>query len=194
MRRGVGWHHDDGRRAEEASRPGDALGVVARRVGDDAPGEVRGRSEAIVAYAPRSLNAPMGCSDSALRNARPSGGPKRDERRVKRDARANARRRPRWRRGRRAAAPRSDRPLKGCHRCSRSARRWHSMQCAAHGSASSRPRRDRPAAPDARAVRPRVERVRGPHRQAASWWSARSRRARSRCCAKTWLAAAACEP
>ncbi len=38
--RGVRRHHHDRRRAEEASRPGDALGVVARRVGDDAAGTV----------------------------------------------------------------------------------------------------------------------------------------------------------
>ena len=37
-RRGVGRHHDDGRGAEQSGRPRDALGVVARRVGDDPAG------------------------------------------------------------------------------------------------------------------------------------------------------------
>ena len=41
-RRRVGRHDDDGRGAQQSRGPGHALGVVARRVGDDAAGELLG--------------------------------------------------------------------------------------------------------------------------------------------------------
>ena len=53
---------------EQARGPSDALGVVARRVGDDAARQLpRASRDATATYAPRSLNAPIGWSDSALR-------------------------------------------------------------------------------------------------------------------------------
>ena len=70
---------------------------------------------------------------------------------------------------------------------------WQSMQSAAHGSASSRSSGDRLAADAAAAVGAVVEAPEGGRRRPRG--AARvSRRARSRCCSKTWLAAAACEP
>ena len=73
-RRCVDGHDDDGRDAEHPRGAGHALGVVAGGVGDDAARDrSAGSSVAIVAYAPRSLNAPIGWSDSAFRNRRSPG-------------------------------------------------------------------------------------------------------------------------
>ena len=60
----------DGVDAEHPSRPGHALGVIARRVGDDPRACSASVNDEIAWYAPRILKAPTGCKDSAFRRTR----------------------------------------------------------------------------------------------------------------------------
>ena len=179
-------HHDDGRRPEQAGRPGDALGVVARRVRDDAARAlgVGERGDGDVGAA--DLEGADRLEALGLQEDAVLGRAERHERRAERDPAEDARRP----RGRHRSPTRSAASVTGA-RGRRAA--WQSMQWAAHGSASSRSgaiglpqRRHVPyVPPSSRASAASTS---------SRCWVARSRRARSRCCSKTWLAAAACEP
>ena len=132
---GVVGHHDDGRRAEEARRPGDALGMVAAGVGDD-PALAGGRVE----RGDRDVGAPeLERPDrlERLRLEQPAAvrRTERHERRTERDPLEGPSGGPDpvdpdepGRRSRRSCRPQRDRPSV----------RWQSMQWDAHGSASSR--------------------------------------------------------
>ncbi len=132
--RRVGRHDDDGRGAEQSRRAGHALGVVARRVGDDAARElgVGQRRDGVVGAA--DLEGADRLERLRLQVSPRARGPERDERRPDGRRRAGDPRPPGSRRARPARRSRRRHPQR-----SRSASRWQSMQRAAHGSASSRP-------------------------------------------------------
>ena len=190
-RGGIGRHHDDRRRSEQPRGPRDALGVVARGVRDDATRErlrSQGRDRRVGAT---ELERADRLERLGLEEVPVRGRPEPDERRPDGD--------PPQALGRGPDVGQGDERGDGLglglrrHQRSRAARRWQSIQRAAHGNASRRSRAI------GRPQRTHVPNVPASTRVSASststsCWSDRSRRARSRCWAKTWLAAAACDP
>ena len=71
LRRRVLRHDDGGVHAEDLAHERQRLGMVARRVGDDAGRALAPSLSRLTALnAPRNLNAPMRCKFSHLRNMR----------------------------------------------------------------------------------------------------------------------------
>ena len=131
-RRRVGGHHDHGRRPQQASRSSDALGMVARRVGDDAaPALLRGQGRDRGVGASQ-LERPDRLEGFGLQEPSLLGRSERHERRAGRDAAQAV--------GRRTDVLDAHQPhgRTRLHQRSRSAIRWQSMQRGAQGNASSR--------------------------------------------------------
>ncbi len=60
-------HHNDSFHPQRPCRVGNSLRMIAAGIGDDPALSLAGDREAILLYAPRSLNAPMGCWFSGFR-------------------------------------------------------------------------------------------------------------------------------
>ena len=132
-RRRVRRHDDDRRRAEQPGGAGDALGVVARRVRDDAAGALRGAQRRDRDVRAADLERADRLERLGLEEAARLGWPERARAASGSRRRGGSRPRPGSPRCRRAAQS----PRRSAHP-PRPTIRWQSMQWAAHGRASSR--------------------------------------------------------